>query len=94
MIHLIKTEGCHSVKAGKPWSLLITQSVFEISLFVSSAFCFQSIAKNRNHWSSQTLDDNVLMVRFIQSSKKCNWKNVKVNVNVGHLVQNRCISTF
>lgn len=28
-----------------------------------SGFCFQSITKNRKHWSSQTLDDNVLMVR-------------------------------
>lgn len=28
-----------------------------------SSFWFQSIMKNRKHWSSQTLDDNVLMVR-------------------------------
>lgn len=33
------------------------------------AFCCQCITKNRKHWSTQTLDDNVLMVRSIHGHR-------------------------
>lgn len=57
------------------WSHLEYIYPHDLWVLLYSAFCFQSIAKNRKHWSSQNLDDNVLMVRILKSSfnrlRKC-----------------------
>lgn len=55
----------------------LMQTLEKVHYIMFSDFCFQSIAKNRNHWSSHTLDDNVQMVRrwhgSFNSSKIVNW---------------------
>ncbi|XP_028251427.1 gem-associated protein 2 isoform X2 [Parambassis ranga] len=58
--------GCHAAPVGFSPSLSWQQ--FQVSNFSDVR---QSIAKNRKHWSSQTLDDNVLMPKLTDEE---GWK--------------------
>lgn len=77
---------CREIILITPRVYLPSWSVFRVLLY--SAFCFQSIAKNRKHWSSQNLDDNVLMVRILKSSfnrlRKC-VNSVQLHCILEHL---------
>uniref|UniRef100_A0A3Q3S856 Gem-associated protein 2 n=1 Tax=Mastacembelus armatus TaxID=205130 RepID=A0A3Q3S856_9TELE len=59
-------EGCHAAPMGFSPSLSWQQQ--QVSSF---SYVRQSIAKNRNHWSCQTLDKNVLMPKLTDEE---GWK--------------------
>ncbi|XP_032357162.1 gem-associated protein 2 [Etheostoma spectabile] len=58
--------GCHAAPVG--FSPSLTWQQHQVSTFSGVR---QSIAKNRNHWSSHTLDDNVLMPKLTDEE---GWK--------------------